>query len=218
MVQKGALQQVPTTFMGKINPNSNPNHSVKPRMKRGNPNIQSDLPITKVSRTNIHALNVKANNTHKKDINYVPNTFKQAMTCTYAEKWKEAIISELKSLENHKVFGPIMKYNDTTPLIGCRWVFVHKKDATGKIIKYKARLVAQGYSQIYGLDFYETYAPVMDHESYRYLITLSISHSFQMHLIDIVTAYLYGHLNEEIYAKIPDGYDFIFPNINKSSD
>ena len=73
-------------------------------------------------------------------------------------------------------------------------------------MRYKARLVAQGFSQRPGIDFEETYSPVMDGITFRYLISLAVHEKLNMHLMDVVTAYLYGSLDTQIYMKIPEGF------------
>ena len=74
-----------------------------------------------------------------------------------------------------------------------------------EIVRYKARLVAQGFSQRPGIDYEETYSPVMDIITFRYLISLVVSERLNMQLMDVVTAYLYGDLDAEIYMKAPVG-------------
>ena len=74
-----------------------------------------------------------------------------------------------------------------------------------EIVRYKARLVAQGFSQRPGIDYEETYSPVMDIITFRYLISLVVSERLNMQLMDVVTAYLYGDLDTEIYMKAPEG-------------
>ena len=74
------------------------------------------------------------------------------------------------------------------------------------MVRHKARLVAQGFSQRTGIDFDETYSPVMDTITFRFLISLAISERLEMHLMDVVTAYLYGSLDSDIYMKIPEGF------------
>ena len=73
-------------------------------------------------------------------------------------------------------------------------------------MRYKARLVAQGFSQRPGIDFEETYSPVVDAITFRFLLSLTISEGLQIRLMDVVTAYLYGSLDSDIYMKVPDGF------------
>ena len=75
-----------------------------------------------------------------------------------------------------------------------------------EIIRYKTRLIAQGFSQRPGIDYDETYSPVMDAITFRYLISLVVSKKLEMRLMHIVTAYLYGSLDSDIYMKIPEEF------------
>ena len=73
-------------------------------------------------------------------------------------------------------------------------------------MRYKARLVAQGFSQRLGIDYEKTYSPVMDASTFRYLISLAVSKGLDMRLMDVVTTYLYGSLDANVYMKIPKGF------------
>jgi hypothetical protein len=121
-------------------------------------------------------------------------------------KWKDAMQVELDSLNKRKVFGPIVPTPEAVKPVGNRWVFVRKRNEKNEIMRYKARLVAQGFSQRPGIDYEETYSPVMDAITFRYLISLAVSESLEMRLMDVVTAYLYGSLDNDIYMKIPEGF------------
>nr|AAS79613.1 putative copia-like polyprotein [Ipomoea trifida] len=120
-------------------------------------------------------------------------------------KWKEAIEAELNSLNKRKVFGPtVLTPKDVIP-VGSKWVFVRKRNENNEVVRYKARLVAQGFTQRPGIDFEQTYSPVIDGISFRYLISLAVNMKLDMQLMDVVTAYLYGSLDADIYMKIPEG-------------
>ena len=121
-------------------------------------------------------------------------------------KWKEAIQAELSSLAKRQVFGPVVQTPEGVQPVGCKWVFVRKRNEKNEIVRYKARLVAQGFSQRPGIDYEETYSPVMDAITFRFLISLVVNKSLDMRLMDVVTAYLYGSLDSDIYMKIPEGY------------
>ena len=110
----------------------------------------------------------------------------------------------MNSLSKHEVFGPIVLTPDGVKPVGYKWVFVRKRDATNKVVRYKARFVAQGFSQRPGIDYEETYFPVVDATTFRYLISLTIHEKLGMCLMDVVTAYLYGPLDYDIYMKIPE--------------
>ncbi|GJW23274.1 retrovirus-related pol polyprotein from transposon TNT 1-94 [Tanacetum coccineum] len=134
---------------------------------------------------------------------------KSMQECRYRNdwpKWKDAIEAELKSLEKRKVFGPIVQTPKGVKPVGYKWVFVRKRNEKNEITRYKARLVAQGFSQRPGIDYEETYSPVVDATTLRYLISLVIQEGIDMRLMDVVTAYLYGSLDTEIYMKLPEGF------------
>ena len=90
--------------------------------------------------------------------------------------------------------------------VGYKWVFVRKRNEKNEIIRYKARLVAQGFSQRPGIDYEETYAPIMDAITFKFFISLVAKENLNMWLMDVVTTYLYGSLDNDIYMKIPEGY------------
>jgi Reverse transcriptase (RNA-dependent DNA polymerase) len=80
--------------------------------------------------------------------------------------------------------------------------FCNKKNEKNEIVRYKARLVAQGFTQISGVDYEETYSPVVDAIILQFLISLTITENLQMRLMDVI--YLYGSLDNDIYMKIPE--------------
>ena len=83
---------------------------------------------------------------------------------------------------------------------------MRKRNDKNEVVRYKARLVAQGFSQSPGIDYMETYSPVVDAITFRYLINMAVQEKFDMHLMDVVTAYLYGSLDNEIFMKVPEGF------------
>ncbi|KAK0583158.1 hypothetical protein LWI29_034070 [Acer saccharum] len=90
---------------------------------------------------------------------------------------------------------------------------VNKSDEDGNIVRNKARLVAQGYSQIEGIDFEETFAPVARLESIRLLLSISCVHKFKLHQMDVKSAFLNGFLQEEVFVEQPKGFvDAHHPN------
>nr|XP_016502469.1 PREDICTED: uncharacterized protein LOC107820660 [Nicotiana tabacum] len=99
--------------------------------------------------------------------------------------------------------------------VGYKWIFVREQNEKGEIVRYKARLVAQGFSQRPNIDYMVTYSPVVDAITFRYLINLPVHEKLDMRLMDVVTSYLYGSLDNEIFMKIPKG--FKVPEAHKSS-
>jgi hypothetical protein len=91
--------------------------------------------------------------------------------------------------------------------IGLKWVFKVKRDPAGNIVKHKARLVAKGYAQRQGVDFDEVFAPVARMETVRLLLALSAHSGWQVHHMDVKSAFLNGDLAEEVYVHQPAGYE-----------
>jgi hypothetical protein len=119
------------------------------------------------------------------------------------EEWKKVITVELISLDKREVFGPISCTPPHIHLIGYNWVFVRKRNENNEISRYKTRLVAQDFTQRLEVDYKETYSPAMGGITFRYLISLVVNLNFKMKLMDVVTTYLYGNLDTNIYMKIP---------------
>ena len=142
-----------------------------------------------------------------------PKSIAEAMRRPDAAQWSAAVRSELGNLTGkgtweEAVLPPGRK------VIGCKWVLKTKTDADGNIIKYKARLIAQGFSQQPGIDFKETFAPIGRSTSLRILLTLAAAHDLEIHQADVEGAYLNGDLDRDIYMKIPQAYNQIDPSCN----
>ena len=86
-------------------------------------------------------------------------------------KWREAMHAELHSLIKRDVFGPVVQTPASIKPVGNKWVFLRKRNENNDIIRYKTRLVAQGFSQRLGIDYEETYSPVIDAITFRFLIS-----------------------------------------------
>jgi hypothetical protein len=89
-------------------------------------------------------------------------------------KWKEAIEVELSSLKKRKVFTDVISTPPRIFAVGFKWVFVRKRNENNEMVRYKARLIAQGFTQRPRIDFHETYSPVMNEIIFQYLISLAI--------------------------------------------
>jgi hypothetical protein len=136
--------------------------------------------------------------------------------CSYLNKWKEAIEVELNSLKKIKMFTEVIPTPPRTFPVGFKWVFAHKGNKNNEVVRYKARLVAQGFTQRPDIDFNETYSPVMNGVTFRYLISLAIQKHLSLQLMDVMDAYLYGSIDSDIYMKVPDRVSISNTNTNSN--
>jgi hypothetical protein len=91
--------------------------------------------------------------------------------------------------------------------VGTKWVFRHRQDEYGAVIRNKAQLVAKGYAQVAGLDYEETFAPVARLESICILLAYVAHHSFKLFQIDVKSTFLNGPIKEEVYVEQPTGFE-----------
>jgi hypothetical protein len=100
--------------------------------------------------------------------------------------------------------------------VGYKWVFIRKRSENGEVVRYKARLVAQGFAQRPDVDFNETYSPVMSAITFRYLISLAVHNRLSMQFMDVLNAYFYGSLDSDIYMKVLDVIDVPNPKTKRN--
>lgn len=91
-------------------------------------------------------------------------------------------------------------------IVGCHWIFTIKYHPNGEIDRYKARLVAKGYHQQPGIDYTDTFSPVIKPTTIRIVLGLAVNNSWPVRQIDVNTAFLQGHLQEEVYISQPPGF------------
>lgn len=135
-----------------------------------------------------------------------PVTYSEAVDRPDGTKWMDAMTCELQSLIKNKTWT-LQNLPAGKKAIECKWVYKTKVNATDESIRYKARLVAKGYAQKRGLDYEETYAPVVRYTSIRLLFALAAKMDLDIEHLDVVTAFLHGELKEEIYLAQPEGFE-----------
>jgi len=138
----------------------------------------------------------------------IPSTHKQALKSPHSEKWLQAEDSEIHSLQKKKVLQPCVLPEGKT-MISTRWIYRIKYSQDGSINLFKARLVARGYEQILGVDYDETFSPVVRLTSLRIVFALSIHYNLLIHTMDVETAFLNAPLEEETYIKPPAGSHYL---------
>jgi hypothetical protein len=136
-----------------------------------------------------------------------PRNIKEALT---DEFWINAMQEELGQFKRNEVWELVPRPEGVN-VIGTKWVYKNKSDEQGVVTKNKARLVAQGYTQVEGVDFDETFAHVARLESIRLLLGVACILKFKLFQMDVKSAFLNGYLNEEVYVEQPKG--FTYPNL-----
>ena len=131
-----------------------------------------------------------------------PLTLEEAQQSTEWPKWEAALRAEYDSPKKHKVFEEYSHTLTARPM-GHKLIFTKKCDAQRRVLRFKVRLVAQGFSQRLGIDFDSTYSPVMDAGMFRYLLVLLVQFSLQTLMLDVVTTYLHVPLETKLFIKPP---------------
>jgi hypothetical protein len=119
--------------------------------------------------------------------------------------WVVAMQEELNNFKRNEVWSLVERPKQN--VMGTKWVFRNKQDEHGVVTRNKARLVAKGYSQVEGLDFDETFAPVARLESIRILLAYDTHHGFKLYQIDVKSALLNVPIKEEVYVEQPPGFE-----------
>ncbi|KAJ0900510.1 putative RNA-directed DNA polymerase [Helianthus annuus] len=119
--------------------------------------------------------------------------------------WVSAMNEEIEALHRNDTWD-LVELPSGRSLVGCKWVYKIKYKSTGEIERFKARLVAKGFSQKQGVDFAETFSPVVKLVTVRCIISIAVNNDWKLYQLDVNNAFLYGNLNEDVYMSLPDGY------------
>lgn len=141
-----------------------------------------------------------------------PLTVEEAMSRTDAPKWRQAMEEELDAMRRMKTWE-LVDLPEGRQAVKCKWVFKLKRNQDDSIERYRARLVAKGFSQKEGLDYNETFSPTLKHTSIRVILALVALYDWEVHQVDVATAFLNGVLQEEVFMCQPDG--FVIPGKEK---
>ena len=134
-----------------------------------------------------------------------PTTIKQALEGEHAQEWKAAADAEYSALMENKTWDLVDRPSNRKVLTN-KWVFRIKYHSDGSIERFKGRLVVRGFEQVHGLDYEETFAPVVKFDTIRTLLAFATQNGLLLHQMDVVTAFLNGIIDQEIYMEQPDGY------------
>lgn len=134
-----------------------------------------------------------------------PYTYEQAIKSENNREWMDAMREEIDSLVKSGTWVLVEAPKDQK-IVDNRWVFRIKRNPDNSVDRYKARLVARGFSQTYGVDYTETFSPVVKFVSIRCLLAIAAERKMFIKQFDVKTAFLYGELVESVYMKQPIGF------------
>jgi hypothetical protein len=119
--------------------------------------------------------------------------------------WHDAMCDEIKALRYNHTWS-LVSFHPSMNVVGSRWVYRIKRRVDGSIDHYKARLVARGFTQQEGIDYSETFSPVIKQVTVILVFSIAVSYNWKIHQLDIHNAFLNGVLTEEVYMKQPPGF------------
>lgn len=178
--------------------------------------IHIDLPIPPVPN-NIHPMQTRSKHGIFKPKALLsvalhelePTSFKHAITNSH---WQEAMLQEIQALHRNNTWT-LVPYSEGMSLITSKWIYKTKYKPDGSIERHKARLVARGFQQTPGVDYKETFSPVIKPCTIRIVFTLAVTRGWTIQQIDINNAFLHGQLQESVYMNQPQGFvDTQFPH------
>lgn len=134
-----------------------------------------------------------------------PVTAEQALSSGEAAHWRKAMIDEYDSFIQNKCWS-LVDLPKGHKAVKCKWIFTKKRGLNNELLRYKARLVAKGFTQRYGVDYYETFSPVVRYSTIRILLALAAQYDMVIEHLDVKTAFLNGDLTEIVYMEQPEGF------------
>ncbi|RVW91845.1 Retrovirus-related Pol polyprotein from transposon RE2 [Vitis vinifera] len=179
--------QHPSPHISPPEPQPQPTHPMTTRAKN---NIRK--PITKL---NLHTQLTKSDD-------HEPTTLTQALK---DHKWRRAMSEEYDALVKNGTWALVPP--DSSPnLVGCKWIFRTKRKYDGSIDRFKAQLVAKDFNQHPGIDYHDTFNPVVKPTTVRIVLSIAVSRGWSLRQLDVNNAFLQGHLSENVYMSQPPGF------------
>ena len=178
------------------------------------PISDDDLPITlrKGKRQCVHQISSFCSYNHLSSHSYsfiasldsisLPNIVREALS---HPDWCSAIVEEMQALDDNGTWN-LVQLPAEKKVIGCPWVFAIKVNPDGSVACLKARLMAKGYAQTYGVNYSDTFSPITTMTSVRLSISLATTYNWDLHQLDIKNVFLHGDLQEEVYMEQPQGF------------
>ena len=175
------------------------------------PRTGSSAPINPAARTRLQ----KGIRNPKQ---YTDGTIRYAFLCATGElqhlteaveneNWRKAMDEEYNALMKNKTWHLVPSHHGNKNVIDCKWIYKIKKKSDGSIERYKARLVAKGFKQRYGIDYEDTFSPVVKAATIHLVLAIAVSRGWSLRQLDVKNAFLHGVLEEEVYMRQPPGYE-----------
>ncbi|KAJ0733108.1 putative RNA-directed DNA polymerase [Helianthus annuus] len=120
-------------------------------------------------------------------------------------EWRQAMAAELHALHRNGTWSLVPPVPNSN-VIDCKWVYRLKTDQHGNLTRHKARLVAKGFLQQSGIDYHETFSPVVKPATIRTVLSLAVSNKWSLKQLDVQNAFLHGDLHETVYMRQPPGF------------
>ncbi|KAD2393896.1 hypothetical protein E3N88_40873 [Mikania micrantha] len=122
-----------------------------------------------------------------------------------SSEWRHAMSEEMDALYHNRTWSLVPPVQNTN-VVDCKWVYRLKTYPNGQITRYKARLVAKGFHQQPGVDYHETFSPVVKPATIRTILSLAVTQKWPLRQLDVQNAFLHGDLQETVYMKQPPGF------------
>ena len=178
-----------------VTPKRGPGRPLGSKNKPKPPPVRRTIP-TRTKKTILHAMSVALDPTSVDDIGMRED----------GKEWRKAMDEEMDSLRKNDTWT-LEKLPRGRNVVSSKWVFKSKTNPDGSLNRRKARLVARGFSQTAGVDYFETFAPVVRYESVRCALSLAAAHDMDIRQFDVKTAFLNGKLDEVVYMEQPEGFE-----------
>jgi len=120
--------------------------------------------------------------------------------------WVDAMVEEYDSIVRNSVWDLVPRLENNS-VVSSHWLYKVKQDADGNVEKHKARFVSRGFSQVQGIDYDETFAPIARYSSIRSMLALLAQMGWKIHQMDVKTTSLNGEIEEEVYIEQLEGFE-----------
>ena len=132
----------------------------------------------------------------------IPSNYRSALADS---NWRAAMVDEYQALMDNGTWHLVHRPSGAN-VVTSKWIFKHKHHSDGSLARHKARWVVRGFSQQHGVDYDETFSPVVKPATIRTILSIATSRHWPIHKLDVKNAFLHGHLDETVYCQQPPGF------------